>query len=74
MATALLRASTGNVTTPSMPPQRLRSPGDANLRYQDALDWRAWIKGGYSFRNGFLLFSALFTGRTACPGLSICLR
>ena len=42
---------------------------DANLRYQGALDWRKWTKGGCSF----LLFCpfdrAFMQGVTICNGL-----
>ena len=37
-------ASSGHVTTRSTP-----TLPDANLRYQEAFDWRKWTKGGCSF-------------------------
>ena len=39
-----------DVTTRSPSPRRpTPTPPDANLRYQDALDWRKWTKGGWDF-------------------------
>ena len=45
----VMRISSPSRRPPPFPPQHrasVRSPTDANLRYQEALDWRKWKKEG----------------------------
>ena len=43
----LPQSGRGRARGPSANPDAPRA--DANLRYQDALDWRKWTKGGWDF-------------------------
>ena len=42
---------------------------NANFRYQEALDWRKWTKGGFSFRV-LLLSAQLWIFSSSCHGSS----